>query len=91
MTADRTEEVKRRPRPRPADGAVIPMSVSYIPRQEPERLRRLEDDSGPPRSEWAWPSPPDPGDLSKRVAGRRAELHLSVKASIPVTEVLWCW
>ena len=53
------------------------MSVSYIPRQEPERLRRLEDDSGPPRSEWAWPSPPDPGDLSKRVAGRRAELHLS--------------
>ena len=53
------------------------MSVSYIPRQEPERLRRLEDDSGPPRSEWAWPSPPDPGDLSKRVARRRAELGLS--------------
>jgi len=24
-----------------------------------------------------WPSPPDPGDLSKRVARRRAELHLS--------------
>jgi transcriptional regulator with XRE-family HTH domain len=24
-----------------------------------------------------WPSPPDPGDLSKRVAQRRAELHLS--------------
>jgi nitroimidazol reductase NimA-like FMN-containing flavoprotein (pyridoxamine 5'-phosphate oxidase superfamily) len=25
-----------------------------------------------------WPSPPDPGDLSKRVARRRAELHLSI-------------
>jgi nitroimidazol reductase NimA-like FMN-containing flavoprotein (pyridoxamine 5'-phosphate oxidase superfamily) len=28
-------------------------------------------------SGWAWPSPPDPGDLGKRVARRRAELHLS--------------
>lgn len=50
----------------PADGTVTPMSVSYIPRQEPKR-----------RNGWAWPSPPDPGDLSKRVANRRAELHLS--------------
>ncbi len=25
-----------------------------------------------------WPSPPDPGDLSKRIASRRAELRLSV-------------
>jgi transcriptional regulator with XRE-family HTH domain len=24
-----------------------------------------------------WPSPPDPGDLSRRIAQRRAELHLS--------------
>jgi len=24
-----------------------------------------------------WPSPPDPGDLSKRITQRRAELHLS--------------
>src|SRR5919204_973412 len=24
-----------------------------------------------------WPSPPDPGDLSKRITRRRAELHLS--------------
>ena len=24
-----------------------------------------------------WPSPPDPGDLSKRITWRRAELHLS--------------
>jgi len=30
-----------------------------------------------PREEWGWPSPPDPGDLSKRVAWRRAELRLS--------------
>jgi len=26
---------------------------------------------------WTWPSPPDPGDLSKRIARRRAELRLS--------------
>jgi transcriptional regulator with XRE-family HTH domain len=45
------------------------MSVNYVPNsaaQEPKR---------PP--EQSWPSPPDPGDLSKRVARRRAELHLS--------------
>ena len=30
-----------------------------------------------PREERAWPSPPDPGDLSKRIALRRAELRLS--------------
>jgi transcriptional regulator with XRE-family HTH domain len=53
------------------------MSVSYIPRQEPRRLRGLDGDSRSPGSEWAWPSPPDPGDLSKRVARRRTELHLS--------------
>jgi nitroimidazol reductase NimA-like FMN-containing flavoprotein (pyridoxamine 5'-phosphate oxidase superfamily) len=64
-TADRAEEVKRRLRPGPGRGraAAIPMSVRYIPRHEPE--------------EWAWPSPPDPGDLSKRIARRRAELRLS--------------
>jgi transcriptional regulator with XRE-family HTH domain len=39
--------------------------------------RGLDRDTGSPRSERAWPSPPDPGDLSKRVARRRAELHLS--------------
>ena len=27
--------------------------------------------------EQSWPSPPDPGDLSKRIAQRRAELRLS--------------
>src|SRR6516225_12029411 len=53
------------------------MSVSYIPRQEPRRPTGLDKDSGSSRNEWAWPSPPDPGDLSKRVARRRAELHLS--------------
>ncbi len=26
---------------------------------------------------WGWPTPPDPGDLSKRIARRRAELGLS--------------
>jgi transcriptional regulator with XRE-family HTH domain len=36
-----------------------------------------EGDHGPQQETWAWPSPPDPGDLSKRVARRRADLHLS--------------
>jgi len=31
-----------------------------------------------PDESGRWPSPPDPGDLSKRIARRRAELHLSV-------------
>ena len=38
------------------------MSVSYIPNAETTEI---------------WPSPPDPGDLSKRVARRRAELNLT--------------
>ena len=53
------------------------MSMSYTPWHEPKRSSELEDDNGSRRSEWAWPSPPDPGDLSKRIAWRRAELHLS--------------
>src|SRR5271169_6532212 len=52
------------------------MSVSYIPWQEPKRPGGLDEANGTPRGE-SWPSPPDPGDLSKRVARRRAELHLS--------------
>jgi hypothetical protein len=46
-------------------GTAIPMTVTIMTR--PERGR---DDHG-------WPSPPDPGDLSRRVAQRRAELHLT--------------
>ncbi len=41
------------------------MTVNYISRPGPE-----DEASG-------WPSPPDPGDLSKRIAQRRAELGLS--------------
>jgi nitroimidazol reductase NimA-like FMN-containing flavoprotein (pyridoxamine 5'-phosphate oxidase superfamily)/DNA-binding transcriptional regulator YiaG len=41
------------------------MSVNFMTRPE----SRHED--------HGWPSPPDPGDLSRRVAQRRAELHLS--------------
>ena len=52
------------------------MSVSYITRQEPKRPGGL-DGAGGPRRSGSWPSPPDPGDLSKRVARRRTELHLS--------------
>jgi nitroimidazol reductase NimA-like FMN-containing flavoprotein (pyridoxamine 5'-phosphate oxidase superfamily) len=40
------------------------MSVSYIPRPDAY-------DMAP------WPSPPDPGDLSRRLARRRGELRLS--------------
>jgi transcriptional regulator with XRE-family HTH domain len=56
---------------------VILMSVSYLPRQEPDGPMGPDKDNRSPRDHWAWPSPPDPGDLSKRVARRRAELHLS--------------
>ena len=31
----------------------------------------------PRHDDHGWPSPPDPGDLSRRVAQRRADLHLS--------------
>ena len=41
------------------------MSVNYI-------SRHSEQDEA-----CGWPSPPDPGDLSKRIAQRRAELRLS--------------
>jgi len=37
---------------------------------------RLEDEK-PLAETDGWPSPPDPGDLSKRLAARRAELRLS--------------
>lgn len=53
------------------------MSVSYIPRPEPRHPREAAGDHDSSPREWTWPSPPDPGDLSKRVARRRAELHLS--------------
>ena len=32
---------------------------------------------GPGHEDHGWPSPPDPGDLSRRIAQRRTELHLS--------------
>jgi transcriptional regulator with XRE-family HTH domain len=41
------------------------MSVNHISLPAPEN------------EAWGWPSPPDPGDLSKRIALRRAELGLS--------------
>jgi nitroimidazol reductase NimA-like FMN-containing flavoprotein (pyridoxamine 5'-phosphate oxidase superfamily) len=40
--------------------------MSVFARPEPERP-----------AETGWPSPPDPGDLSKRLTRRRTELHLS--------------
>jgi nitroimidazol reductase NimA-like FMN-containing flavoprotein (pyridoxamine 5'-phosphate oxidase superfamily) len=39
---------------------------------ETSAYKRAHKDAEP-----AWPSPPDPGDLSRRVAQRRAELRLS--------------
>src|ERR1051325_4077675 len=41
------------------------MTVNPIPR------------TGREDEEARWPSPPDPGDLSKRIVQRRDELHLS--------------
>lgn len=45
-------------------GPARTMTVTYIPGQEHS-------------SEETWPSPPDPGDLSRRIARRRADLKLS--------------
>src|SRR5580704_15635575 len=45
-------------------------------RPGPLAAERCDGDNGTRRGE-PWPSPPDPADLSKRVARRRAELHLS--------------
>jgi len=53
------------------------MSVSYIPKREHTRPGAPGGGNEAYQDEWAWPSPPDPGDLSKRVARRRAELHLT--------------
>ncbi len=60
------------------------MSVSYVAGREPGGRTGRERGSpgglagaGGPRRGGSWPSPPDPGDLSKRVARRRAELRLS--------------
>ena len=35
--------------------------------------------TGPGQDTSGWPSPPDPGDLSRRLAARRAELRLSLR------------
>ena len=37
-----------------------------------------ETTAGTARNPYHWPSPPDPGDLSRRLAARRAELRLSL-------------
>jgi transcriptional regulator with XRE-family HTH domain len=37
-----------------------------------------ETTAGTARDSYSWPSPPDPGDLSRRLAARRAELRLSL-------------
>lgn len=61
-----SREVKRRLAGSPGSGdpgAANLMSVSYMYRHDP--------------SDEAWPSPPDPGDLSRRLARRRGELRLS--------------
>ena len=37
-----------------------------------------ETTGGTARNPYDWPLPPDPGDLSRRLAARRAELRLSL-------------
>jgi len=34
--------------------------------------------AGAAQNAWGWPAPPDPGDLSRRLVARRAELRLSL-------------
>jgi nitroimidazol reductase NimA-like FMN-containing flavoprotein (pyridoxamine 5'-phosphate oxidase superfamily) len=63
------------------------MTVRYSPRSEEletKGSRRGDHGEAP-----SWPSPPDPGDLSKRVALRRTELRLSqaqvaARAGVPL-------
>jgi nitroimidazol reductase NimA-like FMN-containing flavoprotein (pyridoxamine 5'-phosphate oxidase superfamily) len=57
--------VKRCPGLDRSGGTAIPMSVYSMTRPEPGH----EDNR--------WPSPADPGDLSRRIRQRRADLHLS--------------
>jgi len=48
--------------------------------QQPGQAGRIPELEGKPRpGTWSWPSPPDPGDLSRRIASRRAELRLSIE------------
>lgn len=46
-------------------GAATPMSIYSMTRPEPSH------------EDQRWPTPADPGDLSRRITRRRAELHLS--------------
>jgi len=43
----------------------------------PEQERQAQPGQPARVAELGWPSPPDPGDLSKRIARRRTELRLS--------------
>jgi len=43
--------------------------------------------AGAGQEPWRWPSPPDPGDLSRRLAARRAELRLSLNQVAERAEV----
>jgi nitroimidazol reductase NimA-like FMN-containing flavoprotein (pyridoxamine 5'-phosphate oxidase superfamily) len=47
-------------------GVANPMTIRYVPARQSER-----------RGEGTWPSPPNPGDLSRRLELRREELRLS--------------
>jgi transcriptional regulator with XRE-family HTH domain len=41
-------------------------------------VNAARETAGMARDPWGWPSPPNPGDLSRRLAARRAELRLSL-------------
>jgi nitroimidazol reductase NimA-like FMN-containing flavoprotein (pyridoxamine 5'-phosphate oxidase superfamily) len=60
-----------------ARDAVTLMTVEYISRPETRRPETSAGKGPHKDAEPSWPSPPDPGDLSKRLARRRAELRLS--------------
>ena len=51
-------------------------------------VHQVQDATAGAASErWDWPTEPDPGDLSRRLAARRAELRLSVKQVAAVAGV----
>jgi nitroimidazol reductase NimA-like FMN-containing flavoprotein (pyridoxamine 5'-phosphate oxidase superfamily) len=51
--------------------------TSPLSAASPMTMREISDRRQRARTYHGWPSPPDPGDLSKRLAHRRAELRLS--------------
>jgi transcriptional regulator with XRE-family HTH domain len=70
----RTSSLLRRTGPRQAGEQAAEVEVSVMTVDEQTYGATAGTAAGP----WHWPAPPNPGDLSRRLAARRAELRLSV-------------